>query len=891
MIEKYVVLALELQFLQSITPWLGMGLCAIFSITLLFLSRGLKDEHWIPAITGLFAFMSLMFLEPVVNLRLGGLYLPGMIGCLAYGTRYLRNPVVESRPNGATVYVLLVAVFLCAVFSLTSLVWSRIPSTLVLIWFLNIFRRAWKKNAGQVTLLGLEKKLPSFLSDALLTFLVSVFLLHALNPYIGSHFFNSITEVELHHQLLRSLDYSSQASLLPLVLIMFFGVLYLILGCMAVVSPHAESLSEFEKGACEYLDEEGNGGILKMLGKSAHARFVSLAVRFPGKDELSEWRWYDDPKTKRDQGERLPVAVPNSEKSSTTKVMRSGKPDYQRVIKPGIDYVDVIDEMKSFMVLPIKYQGATIAALNFEWDTENGFSATAARKLQSHADMLAPFIHSLRQTRAVYEFSKKIEVDDSIRIENFMAAILERARKTVESNLACLQWFCGFRTYVSDDAFKETFEKQYLIPIYASHIDSKVGKYIKHIMGNLVLVTKEAEINGPALSFLATDERMRNQMATVLKYHVEENFHICFTKQLERLRSDLQQLELNVINLEQLVNKHVQTVGIAWAAIDHPLHDKKVVNDLVDSPSTNEIVSGYRLPTVKQGAGYTIRLKLRSDGYLILGIPNANFSWERSSVSPWKSYLDGLQSTVDQSLQQIIQVQLSGINDRLELESIRSLAMHLCFHEIGNITGSLNAQSRRLDQLLANGETAGLSEANQGIQQIIKDFQELSRTVLRPLGVDRHENYTNIADLFKDVENNFGPAFATKEISFDIDHNFNATLKVPVVVVYLAIKNVVFNAFQKLSISDQDEKIIKIEFTDLDNTVVIRVIDNGSPISAEDISKLFQSGFTTKIEGNGFGLFGSKAALNKYKGNLEYLPSDIGVCFQLTMPKVIGGES
>ncbi len=70
-------------------------------------------------------------------------------------------------------------------------------------------------------------------------------------------------------------------------------------------------------------------------------------------------------------------------------------------------------------------------------------------------------------------------------------------------------------------------------------------------------------------------------------------------------------------------------------------------------------------------------------------------------------------------------------------------------------------------------------------------------------------------------------------------------------------------------------------------TLVVKVIDNGIGIPAENLTKIFSHGFTTKKDGHGFGLHSSANAAKQMQGSLlaESEGVGLGATFTLSLPR------
>jgi C4-dicarboxylate-specific signal transduction histidine kinase len=66
----------------------------------------------------------------------------------------------------------------------------------------------------------------------------------------------------------------------------------------------------------------------------------------------------------------------------------------------------------------------------------------------------------------------------------------------------------------------------------------------------------------------------------------------------------------------------------------------------------------------------------------------------------------------------------------------------------------------------------------------------------------------------------------------------------------------------------------------------VHVIDNGVGIPKENLTRIFQHGFTTKEDGHGFGLHSSAIAAHDLGGNLTVTSDgpDMGATFTLSIP-------
>ncbi len=100
--------------------------------------------------------------------------------------------------------------------------------------------------------------------------------------------------------------------------------------------------------------------------------------------------------------------------------------------------------------------------------------------------------------------------------------------------------------------------------------------------------------------------------------------------------------------------------------------------------------------------------------------------------------------------------------------------------------------------------------------------------------------------------------------------------------------NLLQNAKQSCKTSDRDEKQVTLRIMNDNDRVRISVSDNGVGIPVENLTRIFNHGFTTKKTGHGFGLHNAANAANEMGGAL-HVHSDgdgRGATFTLELPHI-----
>ncbi|MHC4203276.1 MAG: two-component system sensor histidine kinase NtrB [Planctomycetota bacterium] len=84
------------------------------------------------------------------------------------------------------------------------------------------------------------------------------------------------------------------------------------------------------------------------------------------------------------------------------------------------------------------------------------------------------------------------------------------------------------------------------------------------------------------------------------------------------------------------------------------------------------------------------------------------------------------------------------------------------------------------------------------------------------------------------------------------------------------LTNLISNAIYALSKSERDDRILKIQISEQKNgRLRIDVSDNGIGIPEENLTRIFEHGFTTKKKGHGFGLHSTALSANELNGSIK----------------------
>jgi signal transduction histidine kinase len=203
-----------------------------------------------------------------------------------------------------------------------------------------------------------------------------------------------------------------------------------------------------------------------------------------------------------------------------------------------------------------------------------------------------------------------------------------------------------------------------------------------------------------------------------------------------------------------------------------------------------------------------------------------------------------------------------SLNDPHLFSEIGKISCGLLHDIINPITGLI----LYLEILLKNKDT------NSEIYNLIKPIEKSSQTIRKFIQViNEHVNNPNeikIIDLEKIINNTieiFKPKCIKNNVSILFIRKYNKYLLVGNPIKFFQVMiNLVSNAidsFESESLAIKKKIIIKLEY--LENNLNISIKDNGAGISKENLKKIFEPGYSKKINGLGQGLSHTKKILEQ----------------------------
>jgi PAS domain S-box-containing protein len=246
---------------------------------------------------------------------------------------------------------------------------------------------------------------------------------------------------------------------------------------------------------------------------------------------------------------------------------------------------------------------------------------------------------------------------------------------------------------------------------------------------------------------------------------------------------------------------------------------------------------------------------------------------------------------------------LNSINVSCTLVMDRLKGAH--FENLAKVAELLEQNTGRLDEFLTRDPQgkhvpsylAGLARSLQGENTWLLSEVELLRKHIDHVNqiVAMQQNYAKVAgveesvDVLQLVEDALRiNAAALTRHSVELRREFEPVP--PILVdkhkVLQILVNLIRNAKYAVGEADRADKVVTVRVRPHNDNIVIQVQDNGIGIPAENLTRIFSHGFTTRRQGHGFGLHSGALAARDLGGTLT-AHSDSpgqGATFTLTLP-------
>lgn len=737
-------------------------------------------------------------------------------------------------------------------------------------------------------------------------------------------------------------------------MVLFLFILFALIKSLLAFTPGDKALRAVTHDNQEFLDSNGKGGLLHALGRMVGAEHVTLALKSPPAeaDTIYRWHWFaehvraEDVDTSYLYGStqiinsKLDMIYPyqkDMEDASpiTREVFSTGEtiahksetsPNFRTMIK-------CLKRVQAFIAIPVRFNGAIIGVLTYEWHSKNAFSRSTIRRLEQMADYLAPLFASHRQLIAQNLLNQDFEDDqittalspthDHLKDKNaiYPKHNIYKSVQTLHhyaSPLATLLILSiGFKRrgiivhnegivdhHFTDDgtsclkSLKETFEETSTHHAYHTTPIHYGGNLEGEEVGSLTFaVARDRDpIDRPTIT---RDVLAQEALASRLITAVMDDTYIRLSSVIAQLHTRLLRChtydawfdELNTACLSQDIlwtTTHLTRAETAKNLSSLPPEQTAILHDFSmkvrEEQGTDQALAISQLETPIAGAQVLIYIPLDTSGaVLLLGLEVKDFHRDfELPHSPWQMFLEHLRDIADLALSQIERQELLDATNVLEKEAQLAVVQSLWLHELRNLSVQIIGHSETIEDKLKRNQLERAKELNLESREIAKTFNKIAFRIGQPFELDQKSDFTDLQDVMDRITDHYDELFKQRKIRFHYIIEETAKTPVPFSVNYLAITNLIANSIQAMARRSGE---INITIRVIKTHLFYHITDTGPGIPAEKSQEIFKLGFTSKKKG-GFGLPGSRAALRRQGGDLWHDDGyDKGAKFIIKVPR------
>lgn len=223
----------------------------------------------------------------------------------------------------------------------------------------------------------------------------------------------------------------------------------------------------------------------------------------------------------------------------------------------------------------------------------------------------------------------------------------------------------------------------------------------------------------------------------------------------------------------------------------------------------------------------------------------------------------------------------------------------------GKIIGGVSSFRDQTEMLKLSQDLTGVQKVVDSLRATTHEFKNKLHVILGYIESDRIEMAINyISDVDESIQNSVShilqhikePTLSALligkvnrgyelKINVELDDSsyFENKYKININNLVVIVGNLIDNSIENLNELDKEDKRVRIEIKEAINSLMIKVEDNGSGI--EDTSKIFHKGFSTKMNGRGYGLYLLRNNVEVNNGKIQVVSGEEGSTFTITFKK------
>lgn len=351
-----------------------------------------------------------------------------------------------------------------------------------------------------------------------------------------------------------------------------------------------------------------------------------------------------------------------------------------------------------------------------------------------------------------------------------------------------------------------------------------------------------------------------------------------------------------------LLEEAVSDAGLVWITASCPEHPEmgpphaiEIVHNLANLGERmplgdkGPVSATYRLHQPVERTRHVLELPIGEGGArLWLGIERPGFQSELYHLWPWSIYLERLAVVAGGALAKI---EVGRLRDEAwEFRGIAtaSIITGALSHDMGNLALNILRTGKDLQQRLPKLEDDELEEK---IQKRLKwllssafRVRELTEQIQDVTRIDRQQP-CDLHKVARKVEALYADTLRERHIELEISLQPRLLVDLPAFAPTLALANLVGNSIYSIGAHGT----IRVETQEHDDRVECVVTDSGPGIDPSIENRLFEKGFSTRVNGTGIGLYLSQRILGEYRSEIRLLSGAPGnTRLKIVMPKTNG---
>jgi PAS domain S-box-containing protein len=213
-------------------------------------------------------------------------------------------------------------------------------------------------------------------------------------------------------------------------------------------------------------------------------------------------------------------------------------------------------------------------------------------------------------------------------------------------------------------------------------------------------------------------------------------------------------------------------------------------------------------------------------------------------------------------------------------------------HELGRFM-TVEERGRKIPEFLANLSQELIDEQQRSLESLealtkhiqhVADIIQLQQSHSKATGLLEP---ASIADIVEDTLQINAEALTRNGVEVKRDIANLPTLLLDRHKLLQILTNLISNATHALAASEKEDRIITIQAREMETgRLQIEVSNNGVGIPPENLTRIFEHGFTTRKDGHGFGLHSTALFVNEMDGSIEARSDypDKGAAFTIELP-------